>query len=144
MITLGTGFGSALFIDGKLVPNLELAHHPFRNGQTYEEQLGDKVLKKIGKKKWNKRLAKAIDTLDRLFNFDFLYIGGGNSKRVALKLPKHIRIIPNVAGLLGGIAFWQFAADDPMQRWMQAQAKDSSARKTNTNRIGKTRKTHRS
>ena len=42
VITLGTGFGSALFLDGKLMPNLELAHHKFRKGKTYEEQLKKK------------------------------------------------------------------------------------------------------
>ncbi|MBV8884791.1 MAG: ROK family protein, partial [Chroococcidiopsidaceae cyanobacterium CP_BM_RX_35] len=40
VITLGTGFGSALFLDGKLLPNLELGHHNFRLGKTYEQQLG--------------------------------------------------------------------------------------------------------
>ena len=130
VLTLGTGFGSALFVDGKLVPNLEIAHHPFRRGKSYEEELGDKALKKIGKKKWNKRLSKAIETLDHLFNFDYLYIGGGNSKKVTLALPSHIQIIPNVAGLLGGIAFWKFGADDPMQRWVQ----DTRIKPSSTNR----------
>lgn len=46
-ITLGTGFGSALFVDGKLVPNLEAGHHPFRKGETYEEQLGRAALESI-------------------------------------------------------------------------------------------------
>ena len=87
VITLGTGFGSALFVNGKLVPNLEMGHHPFRSGKTYEEQLGDKALKKMGTKKWNKRLLKAIETLDRVLNFDHLFIGGGNSKKVMAPLP---------------------------------------------------------
>src|SRR5205814_1947927 len=39
VVTLGTGIGSALFLDGRLVPKLELGHHPFRHGQTYEQQL---------------------------------------------------------------------------------------------------------
>jgi len=121
VITLGTGFGSAMFVDGKLVPNLELGHHPFRDNETYEEQLGDTILKNIGKKKWNKRLAKAIDTLDRVFNFDHLYIGGGNSKKVSLILPEKVTLVPNTAGLLGGIAFWNLSADDPMNRWVQAK-----------------------
>ena len=82
VVTLGTGFGSALFVDGKLVPNLELAHHRFRRGQTYEEQLGKAALEKAGKKKWNRRLKKAITILEHLFNYDFLYIGGGNAKKV--------------------------------------------------------------
>src|SRR5207245_5431855 len=87
VVTLGTWFGSGLFVDGKLVPNLELGHHPFQKGKTYEELLGDAVLKKVGKKKWNKRLVRAIRTLDLVFNYDLLYIGGGNAERVTVKLP---------------------------------------------------------
>jgi polyphosphate glucokinase len=107
VITLGTGFGSALFVDGRLVPNLEIAHHPFDKGQTYEEKLGDAARKKIGKKKWNKRLIKAIATLEHAFNYDHLYIGGGNAQKIILKLPSNTRIVENVAGLLGGIALWR-------------------------------------
>ena len=125
VITLGTGFGSALFVDGKLVPNLEMGHHPFRNGKTYEELLGEKALKKMGTKKWNKRLFKAIETLDRVLNFDNLYIGGGNSKKVQTPLPDKVALVSNAAGLLGGIAFWKFEADDPMNRWVQPQIKVS-------------------
>jgi len=107
VLTLGTGMGSALFLEGLLVPNLELAHHPFQRGRTYEEHLGRAGLKKHGKKKWNHLLAKAIKELDHLFNFDRLYIGGGNAKKIALKLPRNVTIVPNVAGLLGGICLWQ-------------------------------------
>ena len=106
VITLGTGFGSALFINGKLVPNLEMGHHPFRKGETYEEQLGRAALDKEGKKKWNNRLEKAIANLEHLFNYDALYIGGGEAKNIEFKLPDNAKIIPNVAGLLGGIALW--------------------------------------
>ena len=121
VITLGTGFGSAMFVDGKLVPNMELGHHPFRENETYEEQLGNATLKKLGKKKWNKRLEKAIETLDRVFNFDHLYIGGGNNKKITLVLPEKVTRVPNTAGLLGGIAFWKLGDDDPMSRWVQAK-----------------------
>lgn len=107
VITLGTGFGSGLFVDGKLVPNLELGHHPFRKGQTYEEQLGRAALDDGGKKKWNSRLEKAIATLEHLFNYDFLYIGGGNTDRISFNLPPNVKIVPNVTGLLGGIALWR-------------------------------------
>lgn len=103
VITLGTGFGSALFIDGKLVPNLEMGHHPFRKGETYEEQLGREALEREGKKKWNSRLAKAIANLEHLFNYDNLYIGGGETKNINFELPSNAKIVPNVAGLLGGI-----------------------------------------
>lgn len=107
VITLGTGFGSALFLDGKLVPNLEIAHHPFDKGRTYEEKLGDAARKKIGKKKWNKRLIRAIQTLEHALNYDRLYIGGGNAKKIIVKLPSKTKIVENVAGLLGGIALWR-------------------------------------
>ena len=102
-ITLGTGFGSALFVDGKLVPNLEMGHHPFRKGETYEEQLGREALDREGKKKWNARLKKALATLEHLFNYDRLYIGGGETKKIDFELPSNAQIVPNVAGLLGGI-----------------------------------------
>lgn len=106
VITLGTGFGTALFVNGHLVPNLEIAHHPFRKRQTYEVQLGANALKTVGKKRWNLRLAKAIELLDRVINFDHLYIGGGNAKKVTIAVPSHATIISNAAGLLGGIALW--------------------------------------
>ena len=103
VITLGTGFGSALFVGGKLVPNLEMGHHPFRKKDTYEEQLGRAALEKEGKKEWNHRLEKAISNLEKLFNYDLLYIGGGEAKKIEFSLPDNARVVPNVAGLLGGI-----------------------------------------
>ncbi|MBD2690814.1 ROK family protein [Anabaena catenula] len=107
VITLGTGFGSALFVDGKLVPNMEMGHHLFRQGKTYEEQLGRAALEKIGDKKWNRRLQKAIASLQSLFNYDCLYIGGGEAVRVNMNLPLNVKLIPNITGLLGGIALWR-------------------------------------
>ncbi|NEP60309.1 MAG: ROK family protein [Symploca sp. SIO2G7] len=107
MITLGTGFGSALFVNGHLVPNLEMAHHRFRKKQTYEEQLGRAALEKIGKEKWNRRLQKALTSLEHLFNYDRLYVGGGEAKNISFKLPDNTQIVSNVLGLLGGIALWR-------------------------------------
>ena len=107
VITLGTGFGSALFQDGKLMPNLELAHHNFRKGKTYEDRLKKQQLKKKGKKKWNKRLKRAIASLKAAFHYDRLYIGGGRAKKIDFDLPDNVQTIPNVAGILGGIALWK-------------------------------------
>ncbi|HEU4345458.1 MAG TPA: ROK family protein [Candidatus Binatia bacterium] len=106
VITLGTGFGSALFVDGTLVPNLEVALYPM-DGNNYGRRLGNAARKKVGNKKWNKRLGEAIEALYRVFNYDHLYIGGGNSKKVKLDLPPGVQIVPNVVGLLGGIALWK-------------------------------------
>jgi polyphosphate glucokinase len=107
VITLGTGLGSSLFEDGRLSAHLELAHHPFRKGETYEEQLGKLALKKAGEKKWNDRVAKAIDTLRLLTNFDHLYLGGGNSAKVMLELPKDVSLVSNELGMRGGIWLWR-------------------------------------
>lgn len=107
VITLGTGMGAALYLDGQLVPNLELGHHPFRKGYTYEELLGEKALLKRGDKKWNKNLLRAIELMYRIFNFDRLYIGGGNARLIRFKLPPYAKRSNNIAGLLGGVKLWQ-------------------------------------
>jgi polyphosphate glucokinase len=107
VLTLGTGVGSALFINGHLVPNLEMGHHPFRKGRTYEQYLGAAGLEEKGRKKWNDYLQEAIANLERLFNYRRLYLGGGNAKKIEFELPPNAAIVPNVAGLLGGIALWR-------------------------------------
>lgn len=106
VITLGTGCGTAVFRDGHSSIHLELAHHPFRNGQTYDEQLGELARTNISTKKWNMRVAKAIATLDALFLPDHIYIGGGNATRLKIDLPAHATTIDNTAGILGGIKLW--------------------------------------
>ncbi|WP_446744505.1 ROK family protein [Silvibacterium acidisoli] len=109
ILTLGTGLGSAIFIDGHLCSGLELGHHPWRKGKTYEEFLGRKGLKKHGKKRWNELLEKAIEQTAHTFNWDHLYIGGGNAKDIKFKLPAHVTVVSNEDGLLGGIAVWRFS-----------------------------------
>lgn len=106
VITLGTGFGSSIFEDGRLGPHLELAHHNFRHDHTYEEELGERALEKDGKKKWNAHLQEAIDSLRALTCFDHLYIGGGNSRHVKLELPDDVSVVDNTAGILGGVRLW--------------------------------------
>src|SRR4029453_15738654 len=107
VITLGTGFGSALFTDGRLVPNVQLAHHSAWRRKTYEEELGQAALKKAGRKKWNRRVRKAIETLEATFSYDRLYIGGGNAAKLRPPLPPRVKVISNLEGLLGGIALWK-------------------------------------
>jgi polyphosphate glucokinase len=107
VVTLGTGFGTGLYLDGRLAPHLELSHHPFRKGETYDEQLGNAARKRVGKRKWNKRAQKAIRTLRALTNFDRLYIGGGNARKIDFELDPDVRIVSNDAGIKGGVALWQ-------------------------------------
>lgn len=110
VVTLGTGFGTAIFEDGKLGPHLEIAHVPFRKGDTFEEQLGAPALEEVGKKKWNKRVGLAIETLRTLTQFDHLYIGGGNAKKLTMKLPTDVGRVPNSYGMAGGLHLWDDVA----------------------------------
>jgi polyphosphate glucokinase len=109
VITLGTGFGTSIFHDGEIAPHLEISQHPFRKGETYDQQLGQEARKKIGNKKWQKRVRRAIDTLRTLVNFDHLYIGGGNAKHLEGELPADVSLVDNSAGILGGIRLWDRA-----------------------------------
>jgi polyphosphate glucokinase len=108
VLTLGTGLGSALFTDGHLVPGLELAHHPWRKkGMTYEDYLGRRGLDKYGKARWNDFLEAAIHQTEQLFNWDHLYLGGGNTKKILFKPAKNVTIVSNETGLLGGVFLWK-------------------------------------
>jgi len=105
-ITLGTGMGSSLFTDGRLCPGLELGHHPWKK-QTYEDYIGRRGLDRFGKKRWNRFVQEMIDQTEKLFNWDHLYIGGGNTKRIEFPLPKNVSIVSNREGILGGVALWR-------------------------------------
>ena len=112
VITLGTGMGAGLYINGVPLPSLEMGHHPFRGGRTYEDYLGRRALVKEGRKHWNKRLAEAIDQLYRVFYYDRLYIGGGNAAKITIKLPNNAKTISNEEGILGGIKLWEHNLDE--------------------------------
>ena len=107
VLTLGTGLGTGLYIDGHLVPNLELGHHPLKKKATYEELVSDAELERIGKKRWRKRVDLVIETLDRIFNYDVLHIGGGNAKKLDWPLADNVRMFDNVEGLAGGARLWR-------------------------------------
>jgi polyphosphate glucokinase len=111
VITLGTGFGTALFYDGRLQVHLEIAHHPFKKGKTYDEIIGDRGRKKAGTSKWLLHVQEAIANMRTVVNFDRLYVGGGNAKRIDFKLPRDVVLVDNSAGILGGIKLW----DDLLQ-----------------------------
>ncbi|MFS2189041.1 ROK family protein [Mucilaginibacter rubeus] len=106
VITLGTGFGTALLMDGHLLPHFELAHLPIKEGITYDNYIGEKALEKEGKEKWNKRMKKVFKILKTVFNYDTLYIGGGNSDELTFKLDKNMKIVTNADGIKGGARLW--------------------------------------
>lgn len=106
VVTLGTGFGTALINDGKLLPHIELAHHPLGKFTSYDEYIGAAAFEKIGIKKWNKRLEKIISILKTVFNYDTLYLGGGNAQNINFKLDKNIEVVTNKEGIHGGAKLW--------------------------------------
>jgi polyphosphate glucokinase len=107
VITLGTGFGTAFLQEGVLLPHVELAHHPIAKGLTYDEYIGEAALEKLGEKKWNKRIVKVFKILKTVFNYDYLYIGGGNSRKLNIKLDGNMKIVSNQDGIKGGARLWE-------------------------------------
>jgi polyphosphate glucokinase len=108
VLTLGTGLGGALFTNGHLLPGLEIGHHPWRKkGMTYEDYLGRRGLDKYGKARWNDFLEAAIAQTEALFNWDHLYLGGGNTKKIIFTPAQNVSIVSNESGLLGGVALWR-------------------------------------
>jgi len=104
--TLGTGFGTAWFRDGELLPHMELAHMPIHHKSDFDGYIGDAERKKIGNKAWNKRVKELIPILATVMNYDRLYLGGGNSQRITFKLPGNVTLVSNDAGLEGGAFVW--------------------------------------
>jgi polyphosphate glucokinase len=107
VVTLGTGFGTALLMDGVLLPHLELAHLPVTKSKTYDTYIGEKALVKEGLVKWNERLKYVLNTFKTVFNYDRLYIGGGNASKINFKLDSNITIVSNRDGIKGGARLWQ-------------------------------------
>lgn len=106
MVTLGTGFGTAFLMDGVLLPHIELAHHPLSKKGDYDWYIGERAFKKKGKKAWNKRMKKVLAILKTVFNYDRLYIGGGNADELAFRLASNIKIVTNQDGIKGGARLW--------------------------------------
>ncbi len=107
VITLGTGFGTALLQDGHLLPHIELAHHNVTKHNTYDEYVGDQALKNKGEEKWNRRMKRILVMLKTVFNYERLYIGGGNADKLTFKLDENIIIISNKDGIKGGSKLWK-------------------------------------
>jgi polyphosphate glucokinase len=107
VLTLGTGVGTALFSGGVLLTHLELGHAQFRKGESFEDQLGNAARKAVGNERWGVRVLKALVAYDQFLFYDRVYLGGGNSKHLdTVALPANATIVPNTAGILGGLRLW--------------------------------------
>ena len=107
VMTLGTGCGTAVFHEGKLIPHMELSHAPTGHGGDFDDYVGNGARKEIGNKKWRKRVLEAMEIFDEFLFYDRIYVGGGNAKQLsAADLGPKAKIVPNTAGILGGIRIW--------------------------------------
>jgi hypothetical protein len=100
----GTGLGTALIVDGVVVP-MELGCLSYKDG-TYEDYLGLRGLERLGKKKWRKQVVYIADRLGSALHLDDLVLGGGNVKHLKT-LPKGCRAGDNANAFLGGFRLWK-------------------------------------
>jgi len=101
---LGTGLGSALIINGVVEP-MELAHLPYKKGRTFEEYVGVRGLKRLGKRRWRKCVLDVVERLRAALNAEDIVIGGGNARRLKAA-PPGSRLGDNDRAFLGGFRLW--------------------------------------
>jgi len=111
---LGTGLGSALVVDGRLVP-LELAHLPYRHGRSYEDYLGVRGYDRMGRKKWTRHVHEVVDLLRDALQADHVVLGGGQTKKLKT-LPPRVRLGNNQLAIRGGLRLWDAAPVKPDPR----------------------------
>jgi polyphosphate glucokinase len=102
---LGTGLGSAMMVDGILEP-MEVAHLPYKKGRTFEDYLGLRGLKRLGKQRWRRHVAKVVEELKNALEADYVVLGGGNAKLLK-KLPPGARLGDNSTAFAGGLRLWE-------------------------------------
>jgi polyphosphate glucokinase len=100
---LGTGLGSAMIVDGEVEP-MELAHLPYKS-RTYEDYLGERGRRKLGKKKWRKEVARVIQLFKAAFEPEDIVVGGGNVSHLK-ELPRGVRLGNNANAFVGGFRLW--------------------------------------
>jgi polyphosphate glucokinase len=103
---LGTGLGSAMVVDG-VVEAMELGHLPYRK-RTYEDYVGERGLKRLGRKKWRRYVVDVVARLTAALEPDYIVLGGGNVHKLK-KLPPGCRAGDNANAFLGGFRLWNKA-----------------------------------
>ena len=107
---LGTGLGSALVFEGVLAP-LELAHMPYRKGRTYEDYLGLRGLKRMGRKRWQTHVENVVALLKHGLQVEYVVLGGGQTKKLK-DLPEDTRLGNNANAIEGGLRLWNQSQHD--------------------------------
>jgi polyphosphate glucokinase len=100
---IGTGLGSTLVVEGVVEP-MELGHLPFRKA-TFEDYVGERGRRRLGKKKWRAAVVETVERLSAALEPDYVVLGGGNAKRLG-SLPPNCRLGGNEDAFLGGFRLW--------------------------------------
>jgi polyphosphate glucokinase len=101
---LGTGLGTTMIVDGIVEP-MEIGHLPYRK-RTYEDYVGERGLKRLGKKKWRRLVADVVARLSAALQPDYIVLGGGNARELK-ELPPGCRLGDNAQAFAGGFRLWQ-------------------------------------
>ncbi|MGH9519291.1 MAG: ROK family protein, partial [Terriglobales bacterium] len=102
---LGTGLGSAMIVEGVLQP-MELAHLPWREGKTYEDFLGLRGFRRLGRRRWQKYVEEIVRELKAALAADYVVLGGGNTHQL-LRLPAGATLGDNRNAFRGGFRLWR-------------------------------------
>ena len=108
---LGTGLGSTLIWENNVLP-LELGDLPYGNGHIIEDYLGKSGLKKLGEKRWENEVLRAVVLLKKALIADYIVLGGGSAKKLD-ELPGGVELGHNRNAFLGGVRLW---LTDPLTR----------------------------
>jgi len=119
---LGTGMGATLILDGIVEP-MELGHLPYKSGRTFEDYVGERGLRRLGKKKWRKVVAEVVEHLFRALEVDYVVLGGGNVRRLR-ELPPMSRLGDNSNAMAGGRIIWEM--DNPLHMDPKYRARPSA------------------
>ena len=130
MLFLGTGLGSALVADGHVEP-MEIGHLPFKK-RSFEDYLGDAARKRLGRQRWQKLVAEAVEQLSAALEPDTIVIGGGNAAKLD-ELPPNARLGSDSKAFTGGFRAWQEAPPPA------SPARESQGRRHGATRRGVTR-----
>jgi polyphosphate glucokinase len=106
LITLGTGLGTALLSDGSLLHHLEFAHQPYAHHKSYDDYIGAAAFQEVGVENWNTRISEVLTVIKEVYNYDQLYIGGGNASNLNIELESNMKIVSNAEGIKGGARLW--------------------------------------
>ena len=116
---LGTGLGTSIVENWRVEP-LEIAHLPYRKGQSYEEYLGEAGLARLGDERWERHVHKVCDLFRAALLCDGIVLGGGNARRL-VTLPDAATRGSNENAIHGGVRLWERVAESTAPEFIDAR-----------------------